>query len=85
MSELQEIIAKNAIAAFNAGLRSGIQSAVETFNKGYEVGRQAERDYFWKAIDLNATSNQHGDFIYLADLKDAIEELDAKRKENNLP
>lgn len=51
----------------------------------FQAGRQAERDFFWRAVDLNATSNHLGEFIYLADLKDAIEELDAKRKEKNLP
>ena len=44
----------------------------------YEAGRRAERQLFWRAIDLNHTSNDIGDYIYLDDLKHALEELDAK-------
>ena len=69
MSDLQEIIAKQAVLAFN---------------QGYEAGRSAERDFFKRALDLNVTSNEIGEFVYLSDLKDAIEELDAERKEKNL-
>lgn len=68
--ELQEIIAKQAVLAFN---------------QGYEAGRRAERAFLDRALDLNATSNEIGDYVYLNDLKDAIEELDAERKEKNLP
>lgn len=78
MSQLQEIIVKSSVAAFNAGLKAGKE-------QGIREGRQVERDLFWRAVDLNATSNHIGEFIYLADLKDAIEELDAKRKDKNLP
>jgi hypothetical protein len=47
----------------------------------YEAGRRAERQHFWKAIDLNHTSNDIGEYIYLNDLKDALKELD--EAENN--
>lgn len=42
----------------------------------FEAGRRAEREHFWKAIDLNHTSNDIGEYIYLNDLKDALKELD---------
>lgn len=72
--ELQEIIVKASITAFNTGYRSGLAA-----------GQAAERKFLERAIDLNATSNEIGEFVYLSDLKDAIEELDAERKEKNLP
>lgn len=44
----------------------------------FEAGREAERIRFWKAIDLNKTFDDIDEFIYLRDLKDALEELNAK-------
>ena len=72
--ELQEVIVKSSITAFNAGFRSGLAA-----------GKAAEREHLKRAIDLNATSDHIGEFVYLSDLQDAIEELDAERKEKNLP
>lgn len=51
----------------------------------FEAGRHAERDYLKRALDLNATSNEIGRYIYLDDFEDAIRELDAKRQETKLP
>lgn len=51
----------------------------------FEAGRHAERDYLRRALDLNATSNEIGRYIYLDDFEDAIRELDAERQETKLP
>jgi hypothetical protein len=50
----------------------------------FEAGRHAERDYLRRALDLNATSNEIGRYIYLDDFEDAIRELDAERQETKL-
>ncbi len=42
---------------------------------GVKEGRKQENTRLWKAIDLNSTFNDLGDFIYLNDLKDALEEV----------
>lgn len=47
----------------------------------FQAGRQAERDYIRKALDLNATGGK----IYLEDFEDALRELDAERQEKKLP
>jgi hypothetical protein len=51
----------------------------------FEAGRHAERDYLRRALDLNATSNDIGRYIYLDDFEDAIRELDAERQKKKLP
>jgi hypothetical protein len=45
------------------------------FETGIKEGRRLEAERFWKAIDLNSTFNEIGDFIYLNDLKDGLEEI----------
>lgn len=47
----------------------------------FQAGRQAERNYIRKALDLNASGGK----IYLDDFEDALRELDAERQEKNLP
>lgn len=47
----------------------------------FQAGRQAERDYIRKALDLNASGGK----IYLEDFEDALRELDAERQEKKLP
>ena len=59
-SEFQETIHKACMAAYETGVREG---------------RRLEAEVFWKAIDLNSTFNEIGDFIYLNDLKDGLEEI----------
>jgi hypothetical protein len=59
-SEFQETIHKACMAAFEAGVKEG---------------RRLEAEAFWKAIDLNSTFNEIGDFVYLNDLKDGLEEI----------
>jgi len=59
-SEFQETIHKACMAAFKTGVKEG---------------RRLEAERFWKAIDLNSTFNDIGDFIYLDDLKDGLEEI----------
>jgi hypothetical protein len=59
-SEFQETIHKACMAAFEAGVKEG---------------RRLEAERFWKAIDLNSTFNEIGDFVYLNDLKDGLEEI----------
>jgi hypothetical protein len=53
--------------------------------EGKKQGRESEREFLLRAVDLNATSNDIGRFIYLDDLNDAIRELDAERQETKLP
>jgi hypothetical protein len=53
--------------------------------EGRKQGRESEREFLLRAVDLNATSNDIGRFIYLDDLNDAIRELDAERQETKLP
>lgn len=53
------------------------------YEVGLKEGRKAERDHFWKAIDLNSTSNDIGEYIYLNDLKDALKEID-ETKDNKV-
>ena len=57
-SEFQETIHKACMAAYETGVREG---------------RRLEAEVFWKAIDLHHTGNQHGDYIYLSDLREALE------------
>jgi hypothetical protein len=45
------------------------------FEAGVKEGRRLEAEAFWKAIDLNSTFNEIGDFVYLNDLKDGLEEI----------
>lgn len=59
-SEFQETIHKACMAAFETGVKEG---------------RRLEAEHFWKAIDLNSTGNQIGEFIYLEDLRDGLKEL----------
>jgi hypothetical protein len=53
--------------------------------EGKKQGHASEREFLLRAVDLNATSNDIGRFIYLDDLNDAIRELDAERQETKLP
>jgi len=59
-SEFQETIHKACMAAFETGVKEG---------------RRLEAERFWKAIDLNSTGNQIGEYIYLEDLRDGLKEL----------
>lgn len=52
-----------------------------TISVAFQAGRQAERDYIRKALDLNASGGK----IYLEDFEDALRELDAERQEKKLP
>lgn len=53
--------------------------------QAFKAGRHAERAFLREALDLNATSNEIGRYIYLDDFEDAIRELDAEREKKNLP
>ena len=46
----------------------------------FEAGRKAEREKFWKAINLNKTFNEIDEFIYIPDLKDGLEEVENERE-----
>jgi hypothetical protein len=48
------------------------------YETGIREGRKLENELFWKAIDLNHTSNDIGEYIYLDDLKDALRELNGE-------
>lgn len=59
-TEMQDTIHRATMLAYEIGLKEG---------------KKQESERFWRAIDLNSTGNEHGELIYLSDLKDALEEL----------
>ena len=59
-TEMQDTIHRATMLAYEIGIKEG---------------KKQESERFWRAIDLNHTGNEHGDYIYLSDLKDALEEL----------
>ncbi len=62
-SEFQETIHKTTVIAYWVGIKEG---------------RKRERAVILKALDWKAEANQHGQYFYLSDLQDLLEELDAK-------
>jgi hypothetical protein len=62
-SELQDTIHKTTVIAYWVGIKEG---------------RKRERAAILKALDWKAKANQHGQYFYLSDLQDLLEELDAK-------
>jgi hypothetical protein len=62
-SELQDTIHKTTVVAYWVGIKEG---------------RKRERAAILKALDWKAEANQHGQYFYLSDLPDLLEELDAK-------
>ncbi len=54
------------------------RATMVAYEIGIKEGRKLERQQFWKAIDLNHTSNDIGEYIYLSDLKDALRELNGE-------
>ncbi len=54
------------------------RATMVAYEIGIKEGRKLEREQFWKAIDLNHTSNDIGEYIYLSDLKDALRELNGE-------
>lgn len=72
--QLNQAIHRTVMVAYEIGIK-----------EGKKQGRESEREFLLRAVDLNATSNDIGRFIYLDDLNDAIRELDAERQETKLP
>jgi hypothetical protein len=54
------------------------RATMVAYEIGIKEGRKLEKELFWKAIDLNHTSNDIGEYIYLDDLKDALRELNGE-------
>lgn len=54
------------------------RATMVAYEIGIKEGRKLEQELFWKAIDLNHTSNNIGEYIYLDDLKDALRELNGE-------
>lgn len=44
----------------------------------FDQGRKAERALIFKAIDMCTTSNKIGDFVYIKDLIEHLEEVSAE-------
>jgi len=63
--QMQDTIHRATMVAYEVGLK-----------EGRTQGRKAEREHLLKALDLNATSNDIGRYVYLEDLMDGIGELD---------
>ncbi len=63
--QMQDTIHRATMVAYEVGLK-----------EGRTQGRKAEREHLLKALDLNATSNDIGRYVYLEDLMDGIRELD---------
>lgn len=59
-TEMQDTIHRATMLAYEIGIKEG---------------KKLQSELFWKAVDLNSTSNEIGDLIYLEDLKDALKEL----------
>jgi hypothetical protein len=59
-TEMQDTIHRATMLAYEIGIKEG---------------KKLQAELFWKAVDLNSTSNEIGDLIYLEDLKDALKEL----------
>jgi hypothetical protein len=56
----------------NEQLQESIALAIK---RAFDAGRKYENNLIWKAIDLCSTGNQHGDYVYLDDLKEHVELL----------
>lgn len=66
MSDLNDIIATNAIHAFNSGL---------------ETGQKIERERVFRILDelkMDNAALPAGEFAYISDIKDYIEDKDIK-------
>jgi hypothetical protein len=64
-TEISDTIHRATMVAYEVGLK-----------EGQTQGRKAEREHLLKALDLNATSNDIGRYVYLDDFMDGIRELD---------
>jgi hypothetical protein len=56
----------------NEQLQESIALAIK---RAFDAGRKYESELTWRAIELCSTSNKHGDYVYLDDLKENIEYL----------
>lgn len=66
MSDLQEVIAKSAVVAFNSGTKAGVRN---------------ERERVFRILDELAMSDpEHagGDYAYISDIKEYIRDEDNK-------
>lgn len=66
MSDLQDVIARNAVHAFNSGILAG---------------RRAERERVFRILDnlaMDDVALPAGDFAYISDIKDYILDEDNK-------
>ena len=63
-TEMSDTIYRATMVAYEVGIK-----------EGRTQGRKLEREHLLKALDLNSTFNDIGDFIYLDDLKDGLEEI----------
>jgi hypothetical protein len=61
----------------NEQLMESISLAIK---RAFDSGRKYENQLIWEAVDWCSTGNEHGDFVYLDDLKEHIDELNEKRK-----
>lgn len=63
MSEINDLIARSSVLAFNTGL---------------EEGRKLERERVYRILENLGIGSQHGDYAYLNDIKEYIEDKDIK-------
>lgn len=63
VSELNDLIARSSVVAFNSGL---------------EAGRRAERERVYRILDNLGMGSEHGDYAYVSDIKEYIEDKDIK-------
>lgn len=65
----------------NTDLQDIITSTcIKAFNSGYAAGVVEGRDRMMKIFDEVSVSNEIGDYAYLSDVKDYLEEYDAKAR-----
>ncbi len=61
----------------NEQLMESISLAIK---RAFDSGRKFEHQLIYEAINMCSTGNLHGDYVYLDDLKEHIDELNEKRK-----
>ena len=59
-----------------------MENIAVAIKRAFDAGRNYENKLIWEAVDMCSTFNEHGDFVYLDDLKENIEQLNERREAN---
>lgn len=66
-----------------AKMNEKIDIYIKGYESGWEIGRQAERKYILHQAEQAAMENEIGQYVYLSDLRDYIEEDNEQAKKNS--